>query len=232
MFEYVYFARPDSTIDSRNVYEVRKRMGNELAKEHPVEADLVVPVPDSGVPAAMGFAQQSGVPMEFGLIRNHYIGRTFIEPKQSIRDFGVKVKLNANADVLRGKRVVVVDDSIVRGTTSRKIINMIRSAGAKEVHFRVSSPPTTGPCHYGIDTPSREELIAARNSVDDIRKFLEADSLGYLSSEGLYRAVQGEQHNFCDACFSGNYRLGLPKISEGDPTALTCDVATLGFNRR
>lgn len=210
VFEYVYFSRPDSTIDGRNVYQVRKRLGVELAKEHPANADLVIPVPDSGVPAAIGYAQQAGLPLEFGLIRNHYVGRTFIEPKQAIRDFGVKIKLNPNADLLRGKRVVVVDDSIVRGTTSRKIATMLKNAGAAEVHFRVSSPPTMGPCHYGIDTPSKEELIAAANSTEDIRKFIGVESLGYLSNEGMFRAVGAARDSYCDACFSLSYRLGLP----------------------
>lgn len=210
VFEYIYFARPDSTIDGKNVYIVRKNLGVELAKEHPVEADLVIPVPDSGVPAAIGYAEQSRLPLEFGLIRNHYVGRTFIEPQQSIRNFGVKIKLNANRDLLGGKRVIVVDDSIVRGTTSRKIVAMLRNAGAKEIHFRVSSPPTTGPCYYGIDTPSREELIASSHSVDEIRKYIGVDTLAYLSMEGIYRAVGRSRDNYCDACFSGKYRLGEP----------------------
>lgn len=208
IFEHIYFSRPDSTFDGRNVYAMRKRLGAELAREHPVRADIIVPVPDSGVPAAMGYAQEAGIPLEFGLIRNHYVGRTFIEPSQSIRDFGVKVKLNPNRDLLVGKRVVVVDDSIVRGTTCRKIVGMLRSAGAKEIHLRVSSPPTTGPCHYGIDTPSKEELVAATHTVEETRKFIDADSLGYLSTQGMYRAVSGNPAKFCDACFTGNYRLG------------------------
>ena len=210
VFEYIYFSRPDSTIDGVNVYQARKRFGEELAKDHPVSADLVIPVPDSGVPAAIGYAQASGLPCEFGLIRNHYVGRTFIEPQQSIRDFGVKVKLNANHHLLRGKRVIVVDDSVVRGTTCKKIVKMLRAAGATEVHFRISSPPTTGPCYYGIDTPSYGELIASEHSVDQIRDYIGADSLGYLSSEGMYRALQKPQKGFCDACFSGNYLLGKP----------------------
>lgn len=210
VFEYIYFSRPDTVLSGRNVYAVRKRLGAELAREHPASADVVVPVPDSGVPAALGYAEAIALPMEFGLIRNHYVGRTFIEPRQSIRDFGVKVKLNPNAEVLEGKRVVVVDDSIVRGTTCRKIIKMIRDAGAKEVHFRVSSPPTIGPCFYGIDTPSKSELIAHTHSEEEIRHYIGADTLGYLSNEGMYRAVQGERKNFCDACFSGEYRLGVP----------------------
>lgn len=209
VFEHIYFARPDSKLWGENVYTVRKRLGAELAKEHAVEADLVIPVPDSGVPAAIGYAEEAGLPMEFGLIRNHYVGRTFIEPKQSIRDFGVRVKLNANHEVLAGKRVVVVDDSIVRGTTCRKIIKMLRRAGAKEIHFRVSSPPTIGPCYYGIDTPSFEELVANTHTLEETRVFIDADTLGYLSVPGIYRAVRGEQRNFCDACFTRNYRLGI-----------------------
>ncbi|MCB0358605.1 MAG: amidophosphoribosyltransferase [Bdellovibrionales bacterium] len=208
VFEYIYFARPDSAIDGRDVYLARKQLGVELAREHPAEADLVIPVPDSGVPAALGYAQEVGLPMEFGLIRNHYVGRTFIEPQQSIRDFGVKIKLNANRKFLEGKRVVVVDDSIVRGTTSRKIVKMLRSAGATEIHFRVSSPPTVGPCYYGIDTPSKSELIASTHTVEETESYLEVDSLAYLSLDGVYRAVGGIRQNHCDACFSGNYRLG------------------------
>lgn len=215
IFEYIYFARPDSIIAGKNVYDVRKRLGAELAKEHPVTADLVIPVPDSGVPAAIGFAQQANLPMEFGLIRNHYVGRTFIEPQQSIRDFGVKIKLNANSGILKGKRVVVVDDSIVRGTTCKKIVKMLRQAGAKEVHFRISSPPTTGPCHYGIDTPRREELIAATHNIEEIREFIGSESLGYLTQEGMYRAVNGNNTTYCDACFSGNYLLGTPANGKG-----------------
>ena len=215
VFEYIYFARPDSTIGGKNVYLARKRLGQELAKEKPVEADLVVPVPDSGVPAALGYSQESGLPMEFGLIRNHYVGRTFIEPSQSIRDFGVKVKLNPNNKLIAGKRLVVVDDSIVRGTTCRKLIKMLRDSGAKEVHFRVSSPPTTGSCYYGIDTPSPEELIASKHSVEEIRQYINADSLGYLSEEAMYRAIESPREGYCDACFSGNYRLGKPAEENG-----------------
>lgn len=211
VFEYIYFARPDSNIAGRNVYLARKRLGAELAKEHPAQADFVIPVPDSGVPAALGYAHQSGIPMEFGLIRNHYVGRTFIEPAQSIRDFGVKVKLNPNDELIAGKRLVVVDDSIVRGTTCRKLVKMLREAGAKEIHFRISSPPTTGSCYYGIDTPSKEELIASNHSVEEIRKYIEADSLGYLSMEGVYRALENPRSIYCDACFSGEYRLGKPE---------------------
>jgi amidophosphoribosyltransferase len=205
IFEYIYFSRPDSKLYGRNVYQVRKELGRQLARESGVEADLVTPVPDSGVPAAIGYAEESGIPLEFGLIRNHYVGRTFIEPQQSIRNFGVKIKLNAQREVLEGKRVIVVDDSIVRGTTSRKIIRMLRDAGAKEVHMRISSPPTIGPCYYGIDTPTRSELIASTKSVEEIRRSIEADSLAYLSHDGMYVFVKGQTEGFCDACFSGNY---------------------------
>jgi amidophosphoribosyltransferase len=205
IFEYIYFARPDSNLFGHNVYQVRKALGRQLAKESGVDADLVTPVPDSGVPAAMGYAEESGIPLEFGLIRNHYVGRTFIEPQQSIRHFGVKIKLNAQREVLNGKRVIVVDDSIVRGTTSRKIIRMLRDAGAKEVHMRISSPATISPCYYGIDTPTRTELIASSNSVEEIRRYIEADTLAYLSREGMYVYFNGQNKGFCDACFSGNY---------------------------
>ena len=207
VFEYVYFARPDSTVFGRNVYQVRKSLGRQLARECPVPADLVVPVPDSGVPAALGYAEESGLPFDFGLIRNHYVGRTFIEPQDAIRHFGVKVKLNAQRGVLDGKRVVVVDDSIVRGTTSRKIVTMLRAAGATEVHMRISSPPTIGPCYYGVDTPTREELIASEHSVEAIREYITADSLGFLSKEGLYPFTNGDSEGFCDACFTGKYPL-------------------------
>ena len=184
---------------------MRKECGRVLSREHRVEADVVIPVPDSGVPAAIGYAQESGIPFELGLVRNHYVGRTFIEPKDSIRHFGVKIKLNAVRDVLKDKKVVVVDDSIVRGTTSRKIIKMIRGAGAREVHLRISSPPTVCPCYYGIDTPSREELIAANQSVEEISRYVTSDSLGYLSIDGLYSAVGKKGAGFCDACFTGKY---------------------------
>jgi amidophosphoribosyltransferase len=205
IFEYIYFARPDSKLFGHNVYQVRKSLGRQLARESGIGADLVTPVPDSGVPVAMGFAEESKIPLEFGLIRNHYVGRTFIEPQQTIRNFGVKIKLNAQRDVLQGKRVIVVDDSIVRGTTSRKIIRMLRDAGAREVHLRISSPATTGPCYYGIDTPTRGELIASANSVEEIRRFVEADTLAYLSNEGMYTYFDGDKKGFCDACFTGNY---------------------------
>ena len=206
VFEYIYFARPDSRVYDRNVYEVRKQLGRQLAREHPATADIVIPVPDSGVPAALGYAEEARLPFEMGLIRNHYVGRTFIEPQDAIRHFGVKVKLNAQADVLRGKRVVIVDDSIVRGTTSRKIVNMVRHAGAREVHMRISSPPTIGSCFYGVDTPTSEELIASANSVDGIRNYITADSLGYLSERGMYAFLKpGERDGFCAACFTGRY---------------------------
>lgn len=208
LFEHVYFARPDSILEGRSVYEARKEMGKRLAKEHPVPLDVVIPVPDSGVPAAMGFSEATGVPYELGLIRNHYIGRTFIEPKQSIRHFGVKLKLNAQRAVLAGRRVAVIDDSIVRGTTSKKIISMIRAAGAKEIHLRIASPPVMWPCYYGINTPTKEELIASSQSLEEIRQFIGADSLGFLSLEGLKKSIGGD--GFCDACFTGKYPI-LPK---------------------
>ena len=210
IFEHVYFSRPDSNVFGKNVYEVRKRMGEQLAKEFPVEADLVVPVPDSGVTSAVGYSQVSSIELEMGLIRNHYVGRTFIEPKQSIRDFGVKLKLNANAGVLSGKRIVVVDDSIVRGTTSRKIVAMLRAAGAKEVHFRISSPKITDPCYYGIDTPDKDQLLASKMSVEEMKDFIGVDTLGFLSIEGLFSAVQSAQGKYCDACFTGNYPTATP----------------------
>src|SRR3954465_8182657 len=206
VFEHVYFARPDSIIDGRSVYRVRETLGRALAKEHAVEADVVIPVPDSGTAAAIGYARESGIPYDQGLIRSHYVGRTFIEPQQSIRHFGVKLKLNAVREVLNGKRVVVVDDSIVRGTTSRKIVKMIKAAGAAEVHLRISSPPTQWPCYYGIDTPSRQELIASSHSVEEIARYVTADSLGYLSLEGLANSVgDPEVKTFCTACFDGKY---------------------------
>jgi len=213
VFEWVYFARPDSTIDGTSVYRARDRMGRRLAVEHPVPADVVIPVPDSGVAAAIGYARESGIPYDQGLMRSHYMGRTFIEPSQHIRNFGVKLKMSPVREVLNGKRVVVVDDSIVRGTTSRKIVEMIRGAGAREVHMRISSPPTQGPCHYGIDTPTREELIGSSRSVDEIRQFVGADSLGYLSLEGLHDSVNGAgtgpREGFCNACFSNVYPITI-----------------------
>jgi amidophosphoribosyltransferase len=215
VFEHVYFARPDSQVFGRNVLTSRLALGRQLAREAPAEADIVVPVPDSGIGAALGYAQESGLSYEWGLIRNHYVGRTFIEPKQSIRSFGVKIKLNPVGSVLRGRRVVLIDDSIVRGTTSRKIVRMVRAAGAREVHVRISSPPTIGPCYYGIDTPSRGELIAANFTVEEIRTRIEADSLTYLSHEGLLAAVDdaaGRRH--CTACFSGRYPVAVAQPEE------------------
>ncbi|HET6437066.1 MAG TPA: amidophosphoribosyltransferase [Anaeromyxobacter sp.] len=217
VFEHIYFARPDSVLFGRSVYEVRHALGRCLAEEHPAEADLVIPVPDSGVPAAIGFSERSGVPFAMGLVRSHYVGRTFIEPQQSIRHFGVKLKLNALRNVLRGKRIVVIDDSVVRGTTSRKIVKMIRDAGAKEVHLRISSPPTAWPCYYGIDTPTRQELIAASHSVEEISTYVTADSLAYLSLEGVYRAVGEPRSGYCDACFSGEYLIQFPKHLAAPP---------------
>ncbi len=210
VFEHVYFARPDSVLFGKSVYDSRVAFGAQVAKDHPVPADLVIPVPDSGVPAAIGYSKQSGIPFAMGLVRSHYIGRTFIEPQQSIRHFGVKLKLNAVRDVLKGKRIVVVDDSIVRGTTSRKIVKMLRGAGASEVHLRISSPPTAWPCYYGIDTPTRQELIASSHGVDEIARYVTADSLGYLSLDGLYQALGEQREGFCDACFSGDYLVEFP----------------------
>jgi len=205
VFEYVYFARPDSNLEGVNVYQARYRIGMELAREAPADADIVIPVPDSGTPPAMGYAEAIGLPFQMGLIRNHYIGRTFIEPKQSIRNFGVKLKLNPNRELIEGKRVVLVDDSIVRGTTSRKLVEMVRKAGAKEVHMRISSPPTRHSCYYGIDTPDEDQLMANKMSIDEMCKALDADSLAFVSYEGLYRAVGRPREAHCDACFSGNY---------------------------
>ncbi|TCK06632.1 amidophosphoribosyltransferase [Phorcysia thermohydrogeniphila] len=211
IFEFIYFARPDSRIFGKSVYEVRKEFGRILAREYPVEADLVIPVPDSGVVPALGYSQESGIPFEMGLIRNHYVGRTFIKPEQKMRDIGVKVKLNPIPELLKGKRIVVIDDSIVRGTTSRKIIRMLREAGAKEVHMRISSPPTKWPCYFGIDTPTRDQLIASSYSVEEICKFIEADSLGYLSLEGMLEATCGSREEFCTACFDGKYPVDVPE---------------------
>ncbi len=215
VFEHVYFARPDSLVFGRSVHLSRELMGRLLALEHPADADIVVPVPDSGVPAALGYADESGIPYRPALIRNHYVGRTFIEPTQAIRDFGVKLKLNPIRHLLEGKRVVLVDDSIVRGTTSRKIVRMVRNAGAREVHVRISCPPTISPCYYGVDTPSKRELIAANASVEDIRKFIEADSLGYLSLSALQKAVDDERRiQHCYACYTGVYPTELVNIEE------------------
>ena len=204
VFEHIYFSRPDSLVFGRSVNTSRHRLGRYLAREHPADADVVVPVPDSGVSAALGYAQESGIPLEFGLIRNHYVGRTFIEPKQSIRNFGVKVKLNPVREILRDKRVILVDDSIVRGTTSKKIVHIIRAVGAKEIHVRITSPPIIGPCYYGIDTPTKRELIGSTKSVNDIREFIGADSLGYLSLESVLEAVE-DKKQFCSACFTDRY---------------------------
>jgi amidophosphoribosyltransferase len=214
VFEHVYFSRPDSIVFGRSVQESRENLGRLLAREHPVEADVVVPVPDSGVAAAIGFAAESGIPFRHGLIRSHYIGRTFIEPSQAIRDFGVKLKLNPVRHLLEGKRVVLVDDSIVRGTTSRKIVRMVRQAGAREVHLRISCPPTRSPCFYGVDTPTKGELIAANNTVEEIRRFVDADSLGYLSLEGLRTAVDDQRQEYCYACYTGDYPTDLVNIEE------------------
>ena len=221
IFEYVYFARPDSCIDGRSVYDVRKRIGAELARETKIVADVVVPVPDSGVPAAIGFAQQAGLPFDLGIIRNHYVGRTFIEPSDTIRHMGVKLKHNANRAVLAGKRVILVDDSIVRGTTSLKIVQMVREAGAREVHLRIASPPTTNSCYYGVDTPERSKLIASRRSVAEIREYIDVDSLEFLSIDGLYRAVGAAGRDpdkpcYCDACFTGTYPTRLTDNSDAD----------------
>lgn len=206
VFELVYFARPDSRVFGESVFQVRKKLGMQLAREQPADADVVIAVPDSGVAAAIGYAEQAKLPFDVGLIRSHYVGRTFIEPQQSIRHFGVKLKLAPVRSTLEGKRVVAVDDSIVRGTTSRKIVKMLKDAGAKEVHLRISSPPTTWPCYYGIDTPSRQELIAASHSTDEIARYVTAESLGYLSEQGLVTAAgDGSGKSFCTACFSGRY---------------------------
>lgn len=209
IFEHVYFSRPDSVVFSRSVYQTRKNLGRLLAKESRVDADVVIPVPDSGVAAALGYSEESKIPFEMGIIRNHYVGRTFIEPKQSIRSFGVKVKLNPQAEILKNKRVIVIDDSLVRGTTSKKIIGLIRQAGAKEVHLRIAAPPTTGPCFYGVDTPRKSELIASHKTTEEIREYIGADSLAYLSEESLFKSVNGSQEEFCAACFNGKYPTDL-----------------------
>jgi amidophosphoribosyltransferase len=214
VFEHVYFSRPDSIVFGRPVAESREHMGRLLAQQHPVDADVVVPVPDSGVAAALGYATESGIPFRQALIRNHYVGRTFIEPSQEIRDFGVKLKLNPVRHQLEGKRVILVDDSIVRGTTSRKIVRMVRNAGAKEVHLRISCPPTISPCYYGVDTPSQEELIGAQHTIAEIQEYVEADSLGYLSLENLSDAVDDKQGRFCYACYTGNYPTPLVQIDD------------------
>ena len=211
VFEHVYFARPDSLVNGQSVYRARERMGRQLAKEHPIEADVVIAVPDSGVPAAIGYSRESGIPFEMGLIRSHYVGRTFIEPQESIRHFGVRLKLAPVRSIVEGQRVVVVDDSLVRGTTSRKIVKMLRNAGARSVHMRISAPPTTHPCFYGIDTPTRSELVAASHSVEEINRYVTSDSLAYLSHEGMMAAVGGvgSSPGYCSACFTGNYPVAL-----------------------
>ena len=224
IFEYIYFARPDSLVDGRNVYDVRKHIGKELAKESKVEADIVVPVPDSGVPSAIGFAEEAGLPFELGIIRNHYVGRTFIEPTDQIRNLGVRLKHNANRGYIEGKRVILVDDSIVRGTTSEKIVAMVRAAGASEVHMRISSPPTRNSCFYGIDTPEQEQLLASRMDVADMADHISADSLAFITMDGLYRAVGEAARNdaspqYCDACFSGDYPIELTDQNGGSRPA-------------
>lgn len=226
VFEYIYFARPDSIMEGMPVYDARKRIGAELSRESGVDADVIVPVPDSGVPAAMGYAQESGIPFELGIIRNHYVGRTFIEPTDHIRNLGVKLKHSANRAVLEGKRVILVDDSIVRGTTSKKIVEMVRAAGAKEVHMRISSPPTTHSCFYGIDTPERGQLLAATHSVEEMARLIGVDSLSYISLDGLYRALGKAGRDpaapyYCDACFTGDYPISLPDQADNNDRQLS-----------
>ncbi|MEM9330941.1 MAG: amidophosphoribosyltransferase [Pseudomonadota bacterium] len=221
IFEYVYFARPDSTVEGKNVYDIRKQIGVELAKEQPAEADIIVPVPDSGVPAAIGYAQGAEIPFELGIIRNHYVGRTFIQPSDSIRHMGVKLKHNANRKLIEGKRVVLVDDSIVRGTTSQKIVQMVRDAGASSVHMRIASPPTMSSCFYGVDTPETHKLLASRMDIDAMRDFIRVDSLGFISLDGLYRAAgeasrDQDSPQYCDACFSGEYPTRLTDHEDRD----------------
>jgi len=211
VFEHVYFSRPDSYVFGKSVNEVRTDLGRILAREQPVAADVVVPVPDSGVCAAMGYAEESKIPLRMGLIRNHYVGRTFIQPQSSIRHFGVKVKLNPVRSILEGKRVILVDDSIVRGTTSRKIVKMVRAAGAAEVHVRISCPPTISPCFYGVDTPRRSELIAATHTLDEITTYLLADSVGYLSHDGMLSALASERGQYCSSCYTGHYPVSFPR---------------------
>lgn len=232
IFEHVYFSRPDSYLDHMSVYEVRKRIGAELARENPIEADLVIPVPDSGTPAAIGYAQESGIPFELGIIRNHYVGRTFIEPSDQIRHLGVKLKLNANRWNIEGKRIILVDDSIVRGTTSMKIVTMMREAGATAVHMRIASPPTAHSCFYGVDTPERKKLLAARMGVEAMQEHINADSLSFVSIDGLYRAVNqpngrdAKSPAFCDACFTGDYPTFLTDQSSDDVDASQLDMIT------
>ncbi|MBM3608592.1 MAG: amidophosphoribosyltransferase, partial [Alphaproteobacteria bacterium] len=222
IFEYIYFARPDSIVHGRPVYDVRKKMGAQLAIESAVDADVVIPVPDSGVPAAIGYAQQSSVPFELGIIRNHYVGRTFIQPTQSVRELGVRLKHSANRGVVKGKRIVLIDDSIVRGTTSVKIVQMMREAGAREVHFRISSPPITHPDFYGIDTPVRDKLLAATHSLEDMRRFIGCDSLAFLTVDGIYRAMghpgrDATRPAFTDHCFTGDYPTTLTDLADETP---------------
>jgi amidophosphoribosyltransferase len=230
IFEHVYFSRPDSIVDGRSVYQVRKEIGAQLAIENPVEADLIVPVPDSGVPAAIGYAQQSGIPFELGIIRSHYVGRTFIQPSDGARNADVKRKHNANRALVEGKRIVLIDDSIVRGTTSLKIVQMMRDAGAKEIHFRVASPPTEHSCFYGVDTPERSKLLAARMDVAAMAEFIQADSLAFVSIDGLYRAVGESERKkgcpqYCDACFTGDYPTRLTDLAEReDPDQFSLPV--------
>jgi len=241
IFEHVYFSRPDSYVFGESVNEVRTEFGRRLARESGVEADVIVPIPDSGVCAAIGYSDASGIPMRMGLIRNHYVGRTFIEPQQSIRHFGVRVKLNPVRSILEGQRVVLVDDSIVRGTTSRKIVKMVRSAGAREVHMRISCPPTISPCFYGVDTPRRSELIAATHTLEEIRKYLNADSVSYLSLDGLTGAVRGGQHNYCTSCYTGVYPVAFPRDEQAylqlalklnpDPEELDSPIAIPDFEK-
>jgi amidophosphoribosyltransferase len=207
VFELIYFARPDSKVFDRSVYGVRRELGRQLARHQPAKVDVAIPVPDSGVAGALGFAEQMGVPFELGLIRSHYVGRTFIEPSQSIRNFGVKLKLSVVREIVEGKSVAVIDDSLVRGTTSRKIVGMLRAAGAKEVHLRITAPPTKFPCYYGIDTPHQEELLASNHSIQEIADYVTADSVGYLSIEQMHEAAKSQRNDFCDACFSGDYRI-------------------------
>ena len=226
---HIYFARPDSSIEGRNVYEARRHIGEELAREKPVDADLVVPVPDSGVPAAIGYSAASKIPFELGIIRNHYVGRTFIEPTDHVRHLGVKLKHNANQSIIKGKRVILVDDSIVRGTTSKKIVSMMREAGAREVHMRIASPPTTHSCFYGVDTPERSQLLAALHDVEAMARLIGVDSLAFISIDGLYRAMGENARNnaspqFCDACFTGDYPIPLVDRDGGYGKGATKDL--------
>jgi amidophosphoribosyltransferase len=233
VFEYIYFARPDSIVEGTSVYEARKRIGMQLAKESPMDADVIVPIPDSGVPAAIGYSQAAGLPFEYGIIRNHYVGRTFIEPSDEIRHLGVKLKHSANRAYISDKRVVLVDDSIVRGTTSRKIVEMVRQAGAKEVHMRISSPPTTNSCFYGVDTPEREALLAAQNNVEEMRQLIGADSLSFISIDGLYSAMgvpsrNSDEPHYCDACFTGNYPIPLTDADSAQDSRQLSLLAEIG----